>query len=398
MRKGLGIYLAIFLASPAHAVFIKTQMERIDHEPLFDENYFVSLNSFRYPYSWDDLWRASTAPAYRINAASLDCCDLFLQQQLRFDRKLGDGFLFKYRLEQQEDKERQEIHQWLEMEKNLLAGVSGSIFGEPTFHKEDADIGFGLNYTRGGFRAVARRYFVDFNFNRRGSTTQRYSRYPLTDEFSLQWRGQRDLLRGWLEIDHPTRRHVPVENRLFSYRRINLTVEWARRTDRWSPGAEYQYEFQVKENRFVPDPNALSVENRRQVHRGLLRVEGPLGPRDRLEAGQAVLVRAARSDFANSPDGGIFYDRWEVQPYARWRRQLKPRLVGEIANFMSFGDNRRRTGGAAGSSAQSLAKSKMGAGLDFLFSSGRIELYTTWKLDDPSHPWGGGNIRAMFLF
>ena len=44
-------------------------------------------------------------------------------------------------------------------------------------------------------------------------------------------------------------------------------------------------------------------------------------------------------------------------------------------------------------------EAKLGAGLDFSFGpSARIGLYATFQLDTPSNPWGGGNVRAMFLF
>src|SRR5687767_8113341 len=83
----------------AHAVFVQTQMERIDHEPLFDEHYFLSLLSFSYPAEWDNLWRKSlAAPTYRVNAASLDCCDLYLQQELRFKKILIEGLAFRFDL------------------------------------------------------------------------------------------------------------------------------------------------------------------------------------------------------------------------------------------------------------------------------------------------------------
>lgn len=387
--------------SSAHAVFIKTQMETIDHEPLFDSEYFADILSFSAPAEWDELWRGSTATAYRINSASLDCCDLLLQQELRLQKRLVDGLDFRFRLIQQEDKERQDLHYRLEFEKSLGWGFSALAFGEPTFRKEDSDIGFGLAWERGWLKAAARHNFVDFNFNQRGSTTQRYSRKPATDDFTVEFAPAERRFWASLELDHPLRREIPDENRVFSYRRTTLTLG-AGRDPRggWSRRLEYGYEFQRKGNLFNPDPGTASIENLRRVHRVLAAAEGPLTERDRLEAGQALLVRAARTDNVHDPQAGIFHRRWEAQPYARWRRTVKPWLLTELATFLTLGENRRRFAAEAAPSAYGiLAEAKLGAGVDFLFGpSGRIGLYGTFDLDSPAHPWDGGNMRAMFFF
>lgn len=403
MRRSLAAAFFLLGWLPhAHALFVKTQMERIDHETLFDSEYFIDLLSFSTPLEWEDSWRASTAPvSYRINSASLDCCDLLLQQELRLRKDLGKGWRFKFRLLQDEDKERQELHHRLELEKSLGAGFSALLFGEPAFRKEDSDIGVGLAYARGPFKASARRNFVDFNFNQRGSTSQNYSRKPLTDDISFEYSPSGWRLSSAVEIDHPLRRQVPAENRVFSYRRTTAVLGVRHEpVGAFSRRLEYRYEFQKKGDLFNPDPAVVSIENQRQVHRVLAAVEGALSPDDRLEAGGVWLTRAARTDNAHASNAGAFHRRWEVQPYARWRRLLNASLVGELAGFFSFGENRRRfPGGSSPALFDGIVEAKLGAGLDFLFGpSGRLGIYSTFDADGPGHPWDGGNIRAMFLF
>ena len=378
-------------------------MDRIDVEPLFDSEYFVDLLSFSTPAVWDDIWSASTAPAYRVNSASLDCCDLMLQQEFRFRKQLPHGLAFKFRLFQNEEKERQDFFYQMELEKKLGRGVSVSLFGEPTYRKEDSDIGFGLAYEPvPAFKASARRTFVDFNFNQRGSTTQRYAAKPATDELALEltpgdgWKATAALM-----LDHPLRREIPDDARTFSYRRTNLALGLRQDlADRWSRWLSYSYDFEAKGDLYNPaSASKTSVTSRRQVHRVAAAVEGALSPRDRLEAGQGFLLRAARSDYANAPDEGLFYRRWEAQPYARWRRELKPWLVSELAGFLAFGEKRQRGANKGGTLYNGLAEAKLGAGADFVFGpSGRIGVYGTFDLDTPGKPWDGGAIRAMFLF
>ena len=71
-----------------------------------------------------------------------------------------------------------------------------------------------------------------------------------------------------------------------------------------------------------------------------------------------------------------------------------------LAPFLSLGENRVRSpGGGAPDENHIVLEAKLGAGLDLSFGpSSRIGLYATFNVDTPSHPWGGGNIRAMFLF
>jgi len=379
-------------------------MERIDHEPLFDSEYFLDLLSFSYPIVWDDIWNASTGPVYRVNGASLDCCSLMLQQDIRLGKRLTKSLEFKFRLWQNEEKEHHDFHYQIELEQKLGLGFSASLFGEPTFHKEDSDIGFGLAYEQPQvWRAAARHTFVDFNFNKRGSTTQRYATYPASDDFIVAARPHPDwMVSTDIEVDSPLRREVPDENLTFSYRRtaLNLTLRHAP-PERFSRKLSYGYEFEAKGDLYNPVPaGKISLSARRQVHHVLAAVEGPLSDRDRLEAGHMLLLRAARADNANDGDLGLFYRRWEAQPYARWRRNLKPWLTSELAGFFSFGENRQRGANKAGSLLATVAEAKLGAGADFVFGpSGRIGLYGTFDMDEiGSQPFDGGNIRAMFLF
>jgi len=390
-------------SAPAAALFTRTELERIDHEPLLDSEYFLDLLSFSYPVIWDDLWHASTVPAYRINAASLDCCDLMIRQELRLKKSLTPSLEFKFRLLQDEDKVHRDFHYQLELEKKLWRGWSASVLGEPTFRKEDSDIGFGLAYEQSrAWRAEARHTFVDFNFNKRNSTSRSYDAYPATDEFSIDARAGPDWrASAYLEKDSPLRLQIPDENRTFSYRRTTARLRLRREpARRFSYMAGYGYEFEAKGDVFDPLPaNKISLSARRQAHQVLAALEGRVTDRDRLEAGQAFLLRAARADNANDGDAGIFYSRWEAQPYARWRREVKEWLTTELAAFLSFGENRQRGAKNAVTLSSRLAEAKLGAGTDFVFgASGRIGLYGAFDLDGPGHLWDGGNIRAMFFF
>ena len=396
----------LLCAAPARALFDATEMDVIDVEPKLDTEYFLHTLVFSYPGAWDQLWDAasSTTPAYRINAASLDCCSLLLQQDLRLRKVLTRGLDFKFRLLQDEDKEHQFFHYQLELEQKLGLGFSASLFGEPTFRKEDSDIGFGLAYAPSAdLRASARHTFVDFNFNKRGSTTQRYETTPATDEVSLEARaGPEWRAAAYLMVDSPLRRDVPDENRTFSYRRTDVDLSLSHEpAGRWSRRLSYGYEFEAKGDLFDPAPaGKVSVAARKQMHRVLLAAAGALGERGRLELGHQLILRAARADYAQSPDAGIFYRRWEAQPYARWRQDLKPWLTSELAGFLSFGENRQRGANTAPSFFHTVVEATLGAGCDFVFSpSGRIGVYGTFDLDAiASHFWDGGNVRAMFLF
>lgn len=411
----LSLFAALLLPGlslPAQALFLKTQMERIDPEPLFDSEYFADLLSFSFPEEWNDLWKGSTI-AYRVNAASLDCCDLLLHQELKFRYRLMEGFNFKFRLLQRDDKDFQELHHFLEFEKILGKGFWVEMFGEPSFRKEDADIGLGLSWRRGRLKIGARRTLVDFNFNQRGSTGQRYGRKPLTDEFSLEAGLGDHAVSVELELDYPLRRQVPAENRLFSYRRTTAQASWRHSPPGgWTKLIEYDYQFQAKGNGFAPDPALASLDSRRQAHHGRAATWGELGSRDRLEAGQAFVLRAARADSPANPAAGAFYRRWEAQPYLRWRRRFLKGgppvtergyqgCITELAGFLSVGENRRRyPGGSQADAYDGVAEAKLGGGIDFLFfPSGRIGLYTTFDLDALGrHFWDGGNLRALFVF
>lgn len=375
---------------------MRSVMDQVDAEPLFNEGYFINLRSFAWPRAWDDAWSSSTG-GYRANGASLDCCALYLDQGLVFARRLTAALEFRFRYTDLEDKDRQETHHWLELEQDLGRGFSAELFGETAFRKEDADIGLGLRWRREGWQVRARRNAVDFNFNGRGSTTQRYSLKPWTDELLLEAPLGAAVARLACEVDHPTRREVPDESRTFAYRRTRL---WAAVGAPRGARAEYSYEFQTKSNRFRAPAAGRSQESRRQVHG--LTASTRLFPteKDELEPGLGVFARAARADRPDEPQAGAFYRRWEVQPWLRWRRELTRRATTELAPFLSLGENRiRRPGGAAPDDGHVVMEAKLGAGLDLAFGpSARIGFYATFKVDTPSHPWGGGNIRAMFLF
>ncbi|MBI4375336.1 MAG: hypothetical protein HY549_02690 [Elusimicrobia bacterium] len=396
-RLGWALALALWtwaaLPGQAHALFIKSQMERIDREGLFDSEYFLDLLGFSFPQEWDEVWRGSSA-SYRINGASLDCCDLALQQEARLLRRLPGQAWFAFRFLQNDDKDEQRTHHWIELGKEWAYGFSTLAYGEPTFHKEDSDIGLGLAWRRQDAGILWRRTWVDFSFNERSSSGQRYGRAPVTDEFRLDLSVRDHRAGAWVEFDHPLSRQIPAESRVFFYRRTSLGLRWSKDL-RLTPALEYQYQYQNLANGFEPDSGS-SLSQRRRVHRAQASLSLPLGSADSVEAGQAFWLRRATNDRPNSP-ADSHHRRWEIEPYARWRHRLGAALVSELASFLSFGENRR---GADPSFNQSIIEAKLGAGLDFVFGpSGRLGLYTTFDIDSlHRHAWDGGNIRGMFLF
>jgi len=386
------------LALPGRAAFVRSVMDRVDTEPLFDSEYFLDIRSFAFSRAWDDEWSASSG-GYRVNGASLDCCDLYLDQSLLFTRRLTPGLEFRFRFVELSDKDRQESHHWLEFEKDLGAGWSAEVFGEPTYRKEDADIGAGVRWRKDGWEARARRTVVDWNLNGRGSTTQNYSLNPYTDEFSFRVPAGAWSLVVAGDLDEPTRRNIPDERRTFFYRRARGWAALA--TDEgWAWRARYAYEAQTKANTVAPGGVGVSEEARRQVHELTASARVLPSERDELEPGAAFLLRAARTDLPGSPHAGTFYRRWEIQPYLRWRRKLAGRLTSELTPSFSVGQNRvRHPGGLAPERYEAVGEAKLGAALEFGFGkAGRIMLGGVVDLDKPGKAWDGGNVMASFLF
>ncbi len=398
MKRVLLTALTLALAVPGRAAFVRSLMERVDTEPLFDSEYFLDLRSFSWPRAWDDVWAASTG-GYRGNGASLDCCDLYLDQSLLFTKRLTPGLEFRFRFVELSDKDRQELHHWIEFEKDLGRGWSAEIFGEPTFRKEDADIGAGVRWRRGGWEARARRAAVDWNLNSRGSTTQNYTLKPYTDEISLRAPLDAWFARIAADIDEPTRREIPADRRSFFYRRTRTSAELGK-DEGWAPRVKYAYEVQTKMNTVAPGGVGVSEEARRQVHE--FNVSARLRPneKDEFEPGGAFFVRAARTDLPGNPAGGTFYRRWEVQPYLRWRRSLRAKLTGELFPSFTVGENRvRHPGGLTLERYETVAQAKLGATLEFKFAkAGYISIGGVLDLDTPGQAWDGGSVRAQFFF
>ncbi len=398
MRQILLAAAFIALAVPGRATFVRSLMDRVDTEPAFDSEYFLDLRSFAWPRAWDDPWAASSG-GYRVNGASLDCCSLYLDQTLLFTRRLTPRLEFRFRFVELSDKDRQETHHWLEFEHDLGGGWSAELFGEPTYRKEDADIGLGLRFRRGGWEARARRTAVDWNLNARGSTTQRDSLKPYTDELSVRAPVGAWVLRLAGELDEATRREVPDERRSFFYRRARAEASLGME-EGWAPLARYSFETQIKANTVAPGGTGSSEEARRQVHEMSVSARIRPGPDDEFEPGAVGLLRAARSDLPASPSAGTFYRRWEFQPYLRWRRGLSARLTSELAPSLSIGENRvRHPGGGAPERYETVAEAKLGGALEFKFgAAGRISVGGVLDLDNPGRPWDGGNVLAMLLF
>ncbi|MBI4385794.1 MAG: hypothetical protein HY551_00275 [Elusimicrobia bacterium] len=409
---GLCLFLQGHLSTPAVAVFIKNEMDTVDPERLFDSRYFLDLFSFSFPLQW--RWEDLVSPQiYRINAASLDRSDLLILQEVRIARPLakrpdGDGappwLNFRYDLRQNEDKDLQEFHQWISLEVGPWRGFSLGVFGEPTFSKENADIGFLLRHApKPGLDLYASVDFVDWNFNERGKTVQRYERLPVTYEGGVRYGSGSDIWKLSLEYDSPLVRTDTAQNLSYSYRKTTLAARWDRIPgDRSSLGisAHYRYEFKREANHFNPDPSFLTSDFQRNTHRLGLATSVPLTPKDDLEIGSFYLLRQARAD-APQDTTTVRYTRWELQPYGRWRRALKSWMISEVALFSSGGENRQfYRSPALTRISQSNLLAKLGLGIDFLtFSKGRIGVYGTFDLDRADrHLWGGGNIRAQWPF
>lgn len=351
--------LLLWAACPAEGAFQASDMAVVDHERLLDDEYFLDLTSFAPPLAWEEEARRSTAAAsYRVNAASLDCCDLMLGQRALLEKRLNRGLAFRFLFTQRGDKDKDETHHWIELEQAVLGGFSALLFGEPSFNKEDSDLGAGLGWTGDALRIQARRNFVDFTFNKRGPAGQSYSKQPLTDEVVARLGDA----AAYASIDHPTRRNA------FFYRRTEAALRWE--PEGWAFG--YQYEYQRK-------ADGAGLDNKRWAH---YISAGRLWKG--FEAGSRLVSRRSRNL------GAQYYRRWEAQPYLRWREELKPWLDSELATFLGFGEKE----------ADTLVEAKLGAGLDFKFGpNGRIGVYGTFDLDElSSHFWDGGNVRAMLFF
>jgi hypothetical protein len=398
--------LCACLLRPAQAVFVQDEINVIDSERLFDTEYFLDLRSFSYPLEWQIFWDISTrgrGGGYRINAASLDRTDLYLDQDVSLRKPLTDWLAFRYRLDQYDTKDVESLHQWLDLEFGPFGGLTFGVFGEPTFDKENADMGFRLGYRPTEvWNLWASANAVDFNFNGRGKAGEAYARKPITYAFGADtplWLGR---MKARLELDMPLLRRTPSANRLYGYRRTRASVTWLlppADDGGWHLLMGYGYGFKREQVTFTPDTTATSEDFHRQVHSGRLAGLRELTEVDNLEAGTEFLSRRGSSEFINTANSDLRHNRWEVMPYARWRRHVNSWSQAEVATFMSFGEkNRHFPNAPASTTRDSIVQAKLGLGWDFIFGgAGRIGLYSAFDLDDfPSYD--GGNVRAMFLF
>ncbi|MFH2204124.1 MAG: hypothetical protein ABIJ96_13475 [Elusimicrobiota bacterium] len=386
----------------AAALFDAGELDALETEPLFDSEYFLDLRGFSYPMEWDELWADTPGVGYRVNSASLDRSDLFIEQEARIPQRLNDWMAFRYDLEHRGDKDTVNLHNWINLIFGPFRNFTFALFGEPQFAKEDADIGLRTAYAfgdKGSFYVGANA--VDFNFNKRGRTTQRYDKRPYTYMLG----GDLSLLGGSLsadaEFDTPLVRRVPDTNRIYKYRSSRLSLAWKGPLAGWNTRVGYVYGFKRESDNFSPDPLFKTLEFHRGVHM-LSAVAGrPWGDKNLFEAGADLMMRRARADYPGAPLACSGYTRWEFMPYGRWRREVKPWLTGEAALFLSFGERRRiYDADAVVSETDNVVEAKLGLGPDFVFAPGsRLALYATFDLDDAGrHIWDGGNIRAIFLF
>lgn len=401
--RKIGVCPLFFLLAPGllHAVFIKTELDRIDTEEQYVSEYFLDLLSFRYPLPWQTQW-AQGKGGYRINAASLDRTDLILTQEVLFSRELLGGLSFGYHLDQTADKELQNFHQWVHLRKEVGGGLSLIVFGEPTFEKEDSDTGFGAQWeTPWGPRLRVAYNAVDWNFNLRTRTTQAYIQKPYTWDAGLEMDLGLDRFALSAQFDTPLLRNIPDENRQYRYRRTVAEARWERlRSDR-PFFVRYRHDFKRESDAFAPDLLAAGVDFHRSLHEleaAALLTRG----KDAFEAGQNMMFRDAQADHGTNATASRSYFRWEFMPYVRWRRALKPWLVSEAASYLSFGeDNRRFPQDPARTDNKMIVEHKVGLGMDFIFGTrGLFSLYTTFYAppDSLRTIWGGGSARAAFLF
>jgi len=86
------------LAAPCRALFDAGELDKLDAEVLMDSEYFLDLRSFSYPNDW--LWEWERNPrGWRINSASLDANDLWIEQEVALGKSLNDWFSFSYALD-----------------------------------------------------------------------------------------------------------------------------------------------------------------------------------------------------------------------------------------------------------------------------------------------------------
>jgi hypothetical protein len=389
------IFAVILLSAlPARATFIRGLLERADTEALLDSEYFLDLRAFSWPRAWEDEWAASSG-AYRISGASLDCCDLYLDQGLKLSRRLTPRLEFRFRMEQRDDKDRRETHHWLELETDIGRGWSVEVIGEPTYRKEDADIGLGARWRGGGFEARARRLAVDFNFNSRGSTSERYTLKPYTDQLSASLEAGDGRVWTTAELDGATRREIPAENRSFGYRRERVAAGWNGGGE-LAPRVAATYDREERLDRRATAAAGISTDFRRRAAalEATVRVRRE---KTEWEPGLAVLRRSTRADAPFAPAEGVTYLRWEIQPHLRWRRELSELVLLELSPFLSLGEDRaRRTTQLL---ARRVVEAKTAAAVEFRFSpSAWIGLNANIDMDSPGKFWDGGNVRAMLRF
>ncbi|TPW19744.1 MAG: hypothetical protein FD126_2376 [Elusimicrobia bacterium] len=400
MRSLAAAALALLLASPARAVFVKAEMDALDTEHLFDSEYFLDLLSFRDPLEWRWAWQAAPL-GYRINGASLDRTDLFLEQELKAAKRLNNWLSFSYLLDQRGDKDLNRLNQRIFFDFGPWRGFKAGLFGEPSFDKQDADLGFRAAQAFGAFEASAAATFVDFPFNERNKNGENYARKPVDYQAALGWSGARDRAKAWFDLELPLVRETPASGRTYGYRRTTAGLSWDRPSSPDTLGwrASYAYEFKKEEDRYQPATNSnLAVHRKVNLFEGA--AEGSLTEKDRWEAGALFMHRGGLTHTFTPGLKDARHKRWELQPYGRWRRTVKPWAVREVALFLSGGEDYRIFPGVGPDKRDTVAEAKLGFGYDLLPSKdGRIGFYGTFDLDDAGrHIWDGGNVRAMFFF
>lgn len=404
LMKSFLLVLLSLLSSRAFAIFIPEQMEEIDREDQFDSEEFMDYLAFRFPKDWEERWRDSWQ-GFRTTVGSLDCCHFRIDQELKLRLPVTSRVAFRYNLLQQEDQDLEEFHQFLEFETRAVGPFYASVWGEPHFNKEEHDAGFALTYRKSIRRFLRLSYlYVDFDFNKRTNSANRYVDFPQTFRAEGEWHlpARWDLL-FFFERDIPTLFNNAEEGLLYHYNRTQAKIDL--RYDRFLKnilGGLLAYEHKREGEAF--NTAELTV-NDIDYQRNLWTVEGyyerEWGVWGKFTLGLQWIKRETDTEQPHSPQNENQFARTEWIPYLLyqkpWLSWLTPHLgyvFGNIARTREFPNN-------PASDFDSFEPEHKGIWmLEFHpKESLRLILNANWDLDEiVNHPWDGGNAMLQATF